>query len=504
MTHYRALLGSRLILVVLCLFGVFQTAQAAPPGHVDVLISYKKWPVLNDLTFIRNQGGAVRRSFSRMPVCAATIPQAALNLLAKNPNVLLVEPDVEIHAIGYQDELNNVWGVEHIESDYAFLHNPTITGAQVKVAVIDSGIDIDHPDLAATYAGGYDFVNNDNNPDDDNGHGTHCAGTIAGVADGQGVVGVAPGVQLYALKVLDRNGSGSFSDVIAALEWCIDNGIHVTSNSYGSDGDPGFIVEQAFIDAYEAGILNVAAAGNSGDSSGTGNNVGYPARYNSVIAVAAVNKSNSRPSFSSTGPAVEVSAPGTQIYSTLPNNDYGSYSGTSMACPHTAGMAALLIQAGLDASLSIDNRGVRQLLADSCIDLGDSGRDSLYGYGLINVTNGINLIEAGLAPPAAVEPELMRVSAIRFKLVRNNRDMIVRVFITSESGEPVVGARVSVFLKARGNPYGSFTKLTNINGVAIFRVNNAVRGYWRVSVTDVTADGYVWDGVDPNRLYRKR
>lgn len=178
---------------------------------------------------------------------------------------------------------------------------------------------------------GWDFVNNDADPFDDNGHGTHVAGTIAAADNGSGVVGVAPEATLYALKVLDQSGSGVFSNVIAAVQLAVDLGIQVTNNSYGSTQDPGSLVQAAFDNAAAAGMLHVAAAGNSGNCLGTGDSVLFPARYGSVIAVAATDQADVSPCFSSTGPTVELAAPGVSINSTAPGGGYQVLSGTSMA-----------------------------------------------------------------------------------------------------------------------------------------------------------------------------
>ena len=156
-----------------------------------------------------------------------------------------------------------------------------------------------------------------------------------------------PAVFLYALKVLNAQGSGSWSDVIAALQWAVNNGIQVTNNSYGSGRNPGGTVEAAFANAEAAGLVNVAAAGNSGNCGGKGNKVGWPARYSSVIAVGATNQNDGRPCFSSAGPDVELAAPGVAINSTIPGGGYDQYHGTSMASPHVAGTAALVISAGI-------------------------------------------------------------------------------------------------------------------------------------------------------------
>ena len=218
---------------------------------------------------------------------------------------------------------------------------------------------------------------------DDNGHGTHVAGIVAAEDDGSGVVGVAPEVALYALKVLGADCSGFYSDVIAALQWAVDNKIQVTNNSYGSSDDPGVTVKAAFDNAYAAGVLHVAAAGNSGTAAGTEDNVIYPARWASVIAVAATdNKSdNNRATWSSTGPAVELAAPGVDVYSTYYWNDnYVTMSGTSMASPHVAGTAALVMV----AYPGWTNVQVRSQLQRTADDLGVAGKDNLYGYGLVD------------------------------------------------------------------------------------------------------------------------
>ena len=226
---------------------------------------------------------------------------------------------------------------------------------------------------------------------DDNGHGTHCAGIIAAVDNDIGVIGVAPEANLYALKILDSKGSGSSSNLIAAIDWAINtyddgidsNEIQIISMSLGSNlGDSA--LEEVCSEAYEHGILLVAAAGNDGDVSGTGDTADYPAAYSSVIAVAATDSNNVRASFSSTGPAMELAAPGVDILSTYwtrrSGSTYATASGTSMACPHVAGTAALVLY----ANPTFTNEDVRGKLAQTATDLGTSGRDTLYGFGLVN------------------------------------------------------------------------------------------------------------------------
>jgi subtilisin family serine protease len=233
------------------------------------------------------------------------------------------------------------------------------------VAVIDTGVDYTHPDLAANIwtntreiAGngidddrngyvddvhGWDFANNDNNPMDDNGHGTHVAGIIGAVGNnGIGIDGVNWRVQIMALKFLDASGSGSLSNAIRALNYAVANGAVVTNNSYS-----GGYYYQAFNDAIKNaqshGVIFVAAAGNGGTNTDT--SPAYPSGYNpdNVISVAATDRNDGLASFSNYGPnTVDLAAPGVQIYSTLKGNSYGSMSGTSMAAPFVTGAVALL------------------------------------------------------------------------------------------------------------------------------------------------------------------
>lgn len=361
--------------VFFCLLALFVTdtsfAQGKSPGK-RVLIGFRQTPGPSEQALVRAHGGVIKYSYHLIPGIAASVPQAAIDGLSRNPNVTMIEDDLTVYAI--DAELDYAWGVKRIGA--GTVHDSGNKGTGVKVAVIDTGIDYTHPDLNGNYAGGKDFVNNDLDPMDDHYHGTHVAGTIAAEDDGAGVVGVAPEAQLYGLKVLSFSGSGNYSDVIAALEWAVTNGMQVTNNSYGSSGYPGLLVELMFATVEATGIVNVCAAGNSGNLAGTGENMIYPARFASCIAVAATNNSDVRASFSSTGLEMELAAPGSGIPSTFPGGWYVSMSGTSMACPHVSGAAALCIAAGVG-----DVRG--QLIA-TADDLGDPEWDPWYGHGLVD------------------------------------------------------------------------------------------------------------------------
>lgn len=379
----QALLASLVCLMAISLIGAPVAAQ--PAERVDVLIAFDAQPGAAEEALVRGAGGAVKHVYRLVPGIAASLPEGAIQGLLLNPNVVSIEPDIAVQAV--DAELDNTWGVNRIGAGLVHSGN---SGAGVKVAIIDSGIDYGHSDLDASYAGGYDFVNGDADPLDDNGHGTHVAGTVAAEDNDSGVVGVAPQAAVYALKVLDADGSGAYSDIIAALQWAVEQGIQVTNNSYGSSSDPGSLVRAAFDNSYALGVLHVAAAGNSGTRSGKGNNVIYPARYASVVAVAATDASDTRAYFSSTGDTVELAAPGAGIRSTIPGGGYADYNGTSMASPHVAGTAALVIASGITI-----NTDIRQQLTATAEDLGSAGKDSWYGYGLVNAA-------AAAVPPSGV------------------------------------------------------------------------------------------------------
>lgn len=360
-------------------------AWAAPPEKVQVLIGFKDKA---DVDLIRGHGGMVKHVFQYMPVISAEIPAAARDALAKNPNIAYIEEDGIAYALGVVEAEGDAgitaqtlpWGIVKIGADQ--VQATGNTGAGVKVAVIDTGIDVDHPDLRVL--GGYNYVTNNSNYDDDNGHGTHCAGIIAALNNTTGVVGVAPGASLYGVKVLSSTGSGTWTAIAQGIEWAISNKMQVISMSLGGTSG-STTLQQACTNAWNANIVICTAAGNSGRSSGKGDTVEYPARYTECIAVAATDSNDVRASWSSTGPKVEVAAPGVSVYSCYYGGGYATMSGTSMATPHVAGLAALVIA----AHPGYTNQQVRTAIDNCCVDLGAAGRDTLYGYGRVSALNAV-------------------------------------------------------------------------------------------------------------------
>ncbi|MDD5210481.1 MAG: S8 family peptidase [Elusimicrobiales bacterium] len=278
-----------------------------------------------------------RRWIEAAPAAMQSVPlpsmDRALRTIRESGNLPgLPEPGAEIDPAAKEIP----WGVTRVNAAAAWDYT---AGQGIKVAVIDTGIDYTHPDLAPNYKGGYNAVDPAAMPLDDQGHGTHVAGTIGAVRDSKGVAGVAPSVDLYAVKVLDKNGSGQYSWIIAGIEWAIEHRMNVINMSLGG-GEGNEALRQVMVKAGETGVTVVCAAGNDAGP------VNYPAKYPQAIAVSASDSSDKIAPFSSRGPELAVIAPGVKIYSTLKGGGYGALSGTSMASPHVAGLAALAIGAG--------------------------------------------------------------------------------------------------------------------------------------------------------------
>ncbi|MBY6037251.1 S8 family peptidase [Fictibacillus nanhaiensis] len=252
----------------------------------------------------------------------------------------------------------------------------TQSAASVKIAVIDTGVDYNHPDLAGKVIKGRDFVADDNDPIDENEHGTHVAGiAAANTNNGIGIAGLAPKASILAVRVLDAGGSGSLDDVAQGIRYAADQGAQVINLSLG--GNLGSkTLEDAVNYAWNKGSVVIAAAGNSGV-----NLPSYPAYYSNAIAVAATDQNDQRAAFSNWGTWVDIAAPGVAIYSTTPNNQYASFSGTSMASPVVAGVAGLLAAQGKNAS---QIRTALQSTADKV-----SGTGTFFQNGRVNAAKAV-------------------------------------------------------------------------------------------------------------------
>jgi subtilisin family serine protease len=212
------------------------------------------------------------------------------------------------------------------------------TGEDVIVAVIDTGCDITHDDIKNNIINGYNIVASSNLVYDGNGHGTHVAGTIAAINNNLGIVGVSPKTKIMPIKALADNGSGSNNDVASGIDYAVENGADIITMSLGSDF-PSVRIEKSLIRAIEKRVAVFCAAGNSGIM----REVNFPARYDQSICIGAINRGLDLCEFSCTGESLDFLAPGADIISCIPNNQYASMTGTSMATPFAVGCMSLFL-----------------------------------------------------------------------------------------------------------------------------------------------------------------
>ncbi len=365
------------------------------------IIKYKTGATASMAGFATAAGakGDTGEAFSELG--AAAILRNALVQEAKHvPEFNFSVADLTLEQIS---ELNNSGAIEYIEVDskrylYAesvpygitMVQAPLLSDAytsNTKVCIIDTGYNYGHPDLPSSGVSGYAFSGHGSWSTDGNGHGTHVAGTIAAIGRNNiGVVGVNPSAKLglHIVKIFNDSGNWTTaSNLVTAIQSCKNAGAKVVNMSLG--GSSSNATEQtALANFYAGGMLLVAAAGNAGNSS-----FSYPASYSSVVSVAAVDSSRNRASYSQYNSQVEISAPGSSVYSTYKNNSYSTLSGTSMATPHVAGVAALV----WSYYPSCTPARIRTALNATAQDRGTAGRDVYYGFGIVRAQNALSYLQ---------------------------------------------------------------------------------------------------------------
>ena len=261
------------------------------------------------------------------------------------------------------------------------------TGEQSIVAVLDTGIDYTHPDLAGNVIGGVSMVPGEKDYRDGNGHGTHVAGTIA--ANGK-LLGVAPGAKLLAVKVLDKNGAGTYAGINQGIAWARKwqgpkgEKVNIINMSLGGP-IPNNSMHKEIILATQAGISVACAAGNSGDGNSNTPELSFPAYYEECLAVGAIDLQVGIANFSNSNNHIDIVAPGVATYSTYPDNQYVELSGTSMATPHISGALALIYSRYLKRfGVYPTYEYIKGLLQYEAIDFGEIGFDNLFGFGLFS------------------------------------------------------------------------------------------------------------------------
>ncbi len=278
------------------------------------IVVFKEQPGKAHSDLMRSNGARVRESYDIIPAYAIKADEKAAKAIANDPTVAFIEKEQMFYATSttFPWETSEVrpWGVDSVNAPSVW---STTTGENVKVAVLDTGIDYNHPDLAANYKGGYDAVNKDDDPFDGAGHGTHCSGTIGAISNnGYGVDSVAYNVDLYAVKVLSDEGSGTSRQILRGLDWAVKNDMDIASMSLGG-GNFRLFEYFAYKNAARKGLLVICASGN--DSATT---VGYPSKYDSTMSVGAIDSNNEIADFSNTGEDLDIVAPGVKVLSTVP------------------------------------------------------------------------------------------------------------------------------------------------------------------------------------------
>jgi len=266
----------------------------------------------------------------------------------------------------------------------------------IKVAIVDTGVDLNHPDLKDQLVSGFNVVNNDSPPSDDVGHGTHVAGVVGAIVNNNlGVAGMSWYNRIMPVKVLDQSGAGTTYSVAQGIIWATDHGAKVINMSLGNYADANFL-HDAIRYAFDRDVVLIAASGN--DNTAT---PGYPAAYPEVFAVAATDANKNKASFSNYGNYIDVAAPGVSIASTYPNNQYAALSGTSMASPHVTALAALI----RSVNPNLKNTEVMQIMRETAQDIGATGKDPYFGHGLIDVVAALKRAESGKPAQSLQSPQ---------------------------------------------------------------------------------------------------
>lgn len=375
------------------------------------------------------------------PPQRATLPNPPFRPVAEPP-VWSLPPDelvpatLSLKACPTSDEVRD-WGHTNLNLSEA---QKATKGRGVKIAILDTGCDMNHPDLKDRVIASKDFTNSRSGASDVQGHGTHCAGIALASENGTGVIGAAPEASLIVAKVLGDNGSGSVDGIAKGIEWAIEQGADVISMSLGGPGADSWI-PPALAKAEAAGVLVIAAAGNEGPGANT---CGYPGLYQPCIAIAATDSSNAVASFSSRCSAVFAACPGVSILAPYPGGRYARLSGTSMATPYKAGTAGLWIASHPAIAKKDRPKAYRAALQAACKDLAPAGRDTATGFGLPDATK---LVAGGSTQPPPVDPPptpMPGAEVIRFTAADLKTFDGIRRLVNLATSDKTLGVEVTV------------------------------------------------------------
>jgi subtilisin family serine protease len=450
---------------------------SAPGGRLVVFWKNNGTPSLSMplMTVARSSSVGARRSV----VTAAPGQAAALAAkLRADPNVAAVVPDAIFST--------TAWPTGGDPNDPAYSHGsqgdlarigmpaawPTTRGTpSVVVAVLDTGTTVRHEDLVGTsFIAPFDEITGKADAVDDNGHGTHVTGTIAAQTNNAvGIAGMAPGVSIMPVKVLDEFGSGTLGAILDGIDYARGHGADVINMSLGGHLEPGDAVwaQPTINAAYAAGITIVASAGNSGSGA-----ISYPCAFVHVICVGATDNADAHANFSNTNAYVDVTAPGVDIVSTVPHG-YATFDGTSMSAPHVTALAALIRSA--HPGETVDQ--VETTILSTAVDLGSPGRDITFGVGRIDAGAAVNL-----PPPDVIAPVMTGLTAP--SIVRST----TRAFNASWTATDNL-AVIGFEIKMRNGATGTWSPITSQSGTTRTFTGLAA-GSWYIAVRALDAVGH--------------
>ena len=438
--------------------------------------------------FLEKFNGEIIKYYDEIGVYVVKIPvsmkafSAFLSEAENTAFIKFVEPNFYYKAFFVPDDpkWSSQWGPQLIGIEQAW--NTTFGSRNIKVAVIDTGIDYTHPDLQANYLSlGYDWINDDTDPMDDNGHGTHVAGTIAaGINNTLGVAGLA-NVSIFAEKFLSSLGYGSNADAAAAINHAVSMGADILSNSWGGSGYSS-LLQEAIDNATASGVLVIAAMGNDG-----GNIKSYPAAFPNVVAVGATDNLDQVASFSNYGDWIDVAAPGVNILSTVPNNGYDSYSGTSMATPHVSGLTALL----WSQFPNYTAEQITTLLEASAVDLGAPGFDPYYGWGRIDAASAI----------FGLQDHNLRVNVVTPPFLPLNEPIKVYGRVTNSGAQNETNVNLSLYVNGTlVNSTTIPTLVTGTNYEISYNLRSSMLDVYNITVAATPVTG---ENVTVDNFYEK-
>ncbi|HWD92713.1 MAG TPA: S8 family serine peptidase [Verrucomicrobiae bacterium] len=455
-THRLSQAASRTLFRVALLFFAFAISIAHAREHLrfvpgQILVKPRAGVSESALSAKLGAHGAIsRRTLHRLNVRVVTVAEenadAVLTALKNDPAIEFAERDYLAQAAFVPNDsyVANEWHLSKIQAFQAW--DGTVGRSDVVVAVLDSGVNLNQPDLTGRILPGYDFVNATEAITDDFGHGTAVTGVIAANGNnGQGVAGVAYDCSVLPVKVMDASGFAPYSTIAAGIKYAVDNGARVINLSIAGSS-PSETLQEAIDYAWSNNVVVVAAAGNNADSTPQ-----YPAACNHVLSVSSTAPDDSLSYFSSFGSDVKISAPGETIWTTQSdlNNPYGPWRGTSFATPVVSAVAALVIS----ANPTLSNDQVVSLLEQSADDIGAPGYDTSFGFGRVNA---LRAVSAASAAPGAVSRAPSGAPSVVLSSPGANAQF-------------VLGTNISFLaVGAAGNAGGTITNITfTVNGVQL-------------------------------------